>query len=116
MVLYNKYDKETLKKKLSEEQFKRITLSFYRYVILEELPLFRDNFYKQLSELNVLGRIYIAREGINAQISVPEKDWNSFIDLLNSYVQFKDVDLKIAVEDDGKSFSKLIVRIRELNR
>jgi UPF0176 protein len=113
MVLHNKYDKETLKKKLSDEQFKRITLSFYRYVILEELPLFRDNFYKELSDLNVLGRIYIAREGINAQISVPEQNWNSFIDLLNSYVQFKDVDLKIAVEDDGKSFYKLIVRIRE---
>ena len=113
MVLHNKYDKETLKKRLNEEDFHRITLSFYRYVILDEIKSLRDNFYEKLSELNVLGRIYLANEGVNAQISVPEQNWDLFIALLNSYPQFKDVDLKIAVEDDGKSFYKLIVRIRE---
>ncbi len=113
MVLHNKYDKETLKKRLNEEDLHRITLSFYRYVILDEIISLRDNFYEKLSELNVLGRIYLANEGINAQISVPDQNWDLFIALLNSYPQFKDVDLKIAVEDDGKSFYKLIVRIRE---
>ena len=110
--MHNKYDKETLRKKLNEEQFKRITLSFYRYVILDDVTGLRDLFYKQLSELEVLGRIYLATEGINAQISVPEHNWKAFIELLNSYDQFKNVDLKIAVEDNGKSFFKLIVRIR----
>ena len=113
MVLHNKYDKETLKKKLNEEDLHRITLSFYRYVILEDIALLRDNFYRQLNELNVLGRIYLAHEGVNAQLSIPENNWNLFKELLNSYVQFKDVDLKIAIEDDGKSFYKLIVRLRE---
>lgn len=113
MELHNKYDKEKLKKRLNEEDFHRITLSFYRYVMLEEIELLRDNFYGKLSDLNVLGRIYLANEGINAQISVPEQNWDLFIALLNSYPPFKDVDLKIAVEDDGKSFYKLIVRIRE---
>ena len=112
MLLYNKYDKETLKKKLNSEDFKRITLSFYRYVILEEVDSFRDEFYAKLKEINVLGRVYLAREGVNAQISVPEYNWNAFQELLNSYPQFKNVDLKIAVEDDGKSFYKLIVRVR----
>ena len=113
MVLHNKYDKETLKKRLNEEDFHRITLSFYRYVILDEIISLRDNFYEKLCDLNVLGRIYLANEGVNAQICVPEQNWDLFIALLNSYPQFKDVDLKIAVEDDGKSFYKLIVRIRE---
>jgi len=113
MILHNKYDKETLKKRLFEENFKRITLSFYRYVILEDINDLRDKFYKNLSEIGVLGRIYLAHEGLNAQISVPEHNWDSFIELLNSYPQFKDVDLKIAIEDDGKSFYKLIVRIRQ---
>ncbi len=112
MLLYNKYDKETLKKKLNSEDFKRITLSFYRYVIIEDVNSFRDELYGKLNEINVLGRIYLAREGVNAQISVPETNWNTFLDLLNSYSQFKNVDLKIAVEDDGKSFYKLIVRVR----
>ena len=113
MILHNKYDKETLKKRLDEEDFKRITLSFYRYVLLEEVGLLRDEFYHQLNELNVFGRIYLAHEGINAQVSVPEQNWNAFKELLNSYLQFNNVDLKIAIEDDGKSFYKLIVRIRE---
>ncbi len=113
MELRNKYDKETLKKRLNEENSSRITLSFYRYVILEEIEQLRNDFYSQLNQLNVFGRIYLASEGINAQVSVPENNWNLFIALLNSFQQFKDIDLKIAVEDDGKSFYKLIVRIRE---
>ena len=112
MVLHNKYDKETLKKRLFDENFKRITLSFYRYVILEDIEILRDNFYRHLNEKNVFGRIYLAHEGINAQLSVPENNWDEFKELLDSYPQFRNVDLKIAIEDDCKSFYKLIVRIR----
>ena len=113
MILHNKYDKLTLKTKLAGEQFRRITLSFYRYVILDDIENFRDDFYARLSQLDVLGRIYLAHEGINAQLSVPEQNWSEFVELINSYVQFKNVDMKIAIEDDGKSFYKLIVRIRK---
>jgi UPF0176 protein len=112
MELHNKYDKKILKNKLLEEDFRRITLSFYRYVILDEVQLIRDQLYRDLNELTIFGRIYLAQEGINAQISVPEKNWDKFTTLLNSYQPFKNTDLKIAVEDDGKSFYKLIVRIR----
>ncbi len=94
------------------ENFRRTTLSFYRYVILENLQDLRDLMYKELSALGVLGRIYIAQEGINAQISVPEPNWNRFLEYLNSSKSFNGVDLKIAIEDDGKSFYKLIVRTR----
>ena len=112
MQLYNKYDKETLRRKLMQENFRRITLSFYRYVILDNLQELRDAMYRDLSQLTVLGRIYIAHEGINAQISVPEHEWENFMAYLNSSPYFNGVDLKIAIEDDGKSFYKLIVRQR----
>jgi UPF0176 protein len=112
MILHNKYDKETLRKKLLSEDFRRITLSFYRYVMIENIEEFRDEFYRKLIEVGVLGRIYLAHEGVNAQISVPEPNWEKFIELPDSYDEFRKVDLKIAVEDDGKSFYKLIVRIR----
>src|SRR5690349_14919034 len=104
MVLHNKYDKATLKKKLSEEPFQRVTLSFYRYVIIENIDAFRDELYRRFDELHVLGRIFIAREGINAQLSVPDFNFEKFRALTDSYSQFKDVAFKIAVEDDGKSF------------
>jgi UPF0176 protein len=112
MALYNKYDKQTLRKKLTEEAFSRVTLSFYRYVRIEEVTLFRDYLYKEFDLLGVLGRIYIAHEGINAQLSVPEDNFEAFNEFLNRDAHLNSMDLKIAVEDDGKSFYKLIVRIR----
>jgi UPF0176 protein len=112
MELHNKYDKATLRKKLENEDFERTTLSFYRYVILDDVKAVRDHLYLKFSEIGVLGRIYLAHEGINAQISVPKHNWDKFISLLNASVHFANVDLKIAVEDNGKSFYKLIVRER----
>lgn len=112
MVLFNKYDKQTLKKKLAEEPFGRVTLSFYRYVRINDIENFRNQLYQQFESLDILGRIYIANEGINAQLSVPEHNFDSFRKLLNDHERFFNMDLKIAVEDDGKSFYKLIVRVR----
>jgi UPF0176 protein len=112
MILHNKYDKTYLREQLQKEGFKRITLSFYRYVILNELQSFRDDFYRKLSELKVFGRIYLAREGVNAQVAVPDFSFDDFKKLVDSYPQFKQMEMKIAVEDDGKSFYKLIVRLR----
>lgn len=111
-ILHNKYDKVLLKKKLHEETFHRTTLSFYRYVIIADLENFRANLYQKFSDLGIFGRIYVAKEGINAQISVPEFSWIAFKDLLEKIPFLKNMPLKIAVEDDGKSFYKLIVRIR----
>ncbi len=112
-VLHNKFDKEILHKKLKEELFSRTTFSFYRYVIIQDITSMRDLLWVQLSALNVLGRIYIAREGINAQISVPNDSMESFRELIDSFPEFKAVPFKIAVEDDGKSFYKLIVRVKK---
>lgn len=95
-----------------EETFPRTTLSFYRYVILEDVPAMRDRLYTTFEALGVFGRIYVAREGINAQISVPTHNFDLFVKTLYDFPEYKNVDLKIAVEDDGKSFYKLIVRIR----
>lgn len=110
--LRNKYDKQTLQKRLEKEGFKRLTLSFYRYVILNQPDILRDELYSKWSSLNVLGRIYLAKEGINAQISVPEHEFENFRKQLFSYTEFTDMPFKYAVEDDGKSFLKLIVRVK----
>ena len=113
MTLHNKYDKETLQKKLDSETFKRITLSFYRYVNIADPDMFRAELYRQFDELGVLGRVYVAHEGINAQVSIPEHNFDQFKAILQNDDKLRDVPLKIAVEDNGKSFIKLIVRIRE---
>jgi UPF0176 protein len=112
-VLYNILSKEELKKKLAEESFNRITLSFYRYVIIDNPPVFRDWLYEAFEQIGVLGRTYIASEGINAQISVPGHHFDQFKSLLDSNQLLRSMPLKIAVEDNGKSFYKLIVRLRD---
>ena len=94
------------------EPFKRKTVSFYRYVIIDQPHELRDELYQEWSELNAFGRTYLAREGINAQMSVPEDNWEEFVAKIHARAIFKDIPFKIAVEDDGKSFYKLKVKVR----
>lgn len=112
MPLYNLEDKNILKKKLMEEDFHRITISFYCYVIIEQAEELRDELFEEWSALGVFGRTYLAREGVNAQMSVPEHNWNQFILQLQARKIFENMPIKKAVEDDGKSFYKLKVKVR----
>ncbi|MES2285846.1 MAG: rhodanese-related sulfurtransferase [Bacteroidota bacterium] len=112
MLLQNRVNKKELKKRIQEETLKRVTVSFYRYVIIENPEELRDNLFQQWNNLGVLGRIYIAHEGINAQMCVPEHNWDVFIKNLFADPRFADVPFKIAVEDNGKSFYKLTVKVR----
>ena len=90
----------------------RTTLSFYRYVRIEDVAGFRDSLYVGLAELHVLGRIYVAPEGINAQASVP----TAYLDRLRTYLDglpgLADLRLNLAIEDSDASFRKLVVRVR----
>lgn len=112
MLLENRVNKEILKKRLMQESFKRRTLSFYRYVNIPDPKEFRDQLYLKWSNLNCYGRIYVAREGINAQMSVPEHNLERFIAHNNSIPQLKDMHIKYALVDDGKSFYKLTIKVR----
>ena len=112
-LLVNRIDKNILKQRLKEEKIERKTISFYRYVTIHNPQQIRDELFKQWSEFNCFGRIYIANEGINAQMSVPENNWGEFVKHLYSLVYFKDVPFKHAVDGNGKSFYKLIIKVRD---
>ncbi|HRH64612.1 MAG TPA: rhodanese-related sulfurtransferase [Bacteroidia bacterium] len=112
MVLHNRVNKRELKEQLVNEKIKRITLSFYRYVKIVDPNTLRDEMYKRWSTMKVFGRIYFANEGVNAQLSVPEENFENFKSDLYSDKRFENVPFKIAVEDDGKSFYKLAVKVR----
>lgn len=111
-VLYNKVDKELLKKKLEQEGVHRTTLSFYQYAHIKNPQTFRDQFYLLLDEVGVLGRIYVSAEGVNGQISVPTPNLDQFREAMDSVEFLKGVRLNIAIEDDGKSFIKLKIKVR----
>ncbi len=112
MVLHNKISAEALKRQLEEETFNRVTISFYRYADIAHPQAFRDKLYERLFDLKVFGRIYVASEGINAQVSVPEFNLGPFRDYLNTFSFLENIRLNIAV-DNGKSFWVLKIKVRE---
>ncbi len=112
MRLHNRINRRELKEKMQSSDEKRKTISFYKYHHIENLENFRDQLYLLLDNIGVMGRIYVAHEGINAQISVPEQNIDAFKGAIDSIDFLKGNRLNIAVDDDGKSFFTLTVRIR----
>lgn len=111
-VLHNRINNEELKQRMLAETEPRTTVSFYKYFHLESPQAFRDELFLKLNALSVFGRIYVAQEGINAQISVPQSRFETFRDALYSYPALNGVRLNIAVDDDGKSFWVLKIKVR----
>ncbi len=112
-LLHNRINGEELKRRLMEETETRTTISFYKYFDIQNPQEFRDYLYKHLKELNVFGRIYVAKEGINAQVSVPQSSYDLFKSFLYSINELNNVRLNVAIDDDGKSFWVLSVKIRD---
>ncbi|MES2679263.1 MAG: rhodanese-related sulfurtransferase [Bacteroidota bacterium] len=112
-LLVNRIDKNVLKQRLKEENLPRKTISFYRYVQIEKPLELRDALYKAWSGWGCFGRVYLAHEGINAQMSVPEHSWDEFITDLKNRLPFKDIPVKHAVDGNGKSFYKLILKVKD---
>ncbi len=110
---YNKLNREAGEKKLAKESFNRTTLSFYKYVIIKNPSELRNALFFSWEKLGVLGRIYLAEEGINAQISVPEHHIDEFKLTLESFPYFKGVPFKFAVEESSISFYKLTIKVRK---
>ncbi len=111
--LYNRVNRRELKARIRESTEPRVTLSFYKYVTLPNPLLLRDHLFSLYHPLGVLGRIYVAREGVNAQLSVPESNFEAFRTAMDSIGFFRNLRLNIAVEDDVKSFFALNIKVRE---
>ena len=112
MQLYNKLSANERAILIEKAGNRRITLSFYKYHQIKNTSLFRDHLYLMWEKLDVLGRIYIASEGINAQLSMPSQNLNEFKTKLDSIDFLKEIRLNVAVEQDDFSFLKLKVKIR----
>lgn len=112
-ALHNRISRKELKQLIQNDPTHRKTISFYNYTHIDDPKKFRDELYLLLKELNVLGRIYVAHEGVNAQVSVPDEKIESFISCLNSITGFSGVRLNIAVDNNVKSFYVLDVKVKK---
>jgi UPF0176 protein len=112
MILHNTINGDELKEKIKECDKERTTMSFYKYANIANPQLFRDHLFYRWSFLGVLGRIYVANEGINAQLSIPTENLESFNKELSNVTFLDGVRLNYAVDDDGKSFFKLAIKVK----
>lgn len=112
-VLHNRVSQKELKELLYQETEPRTTISFYRYFPIPDPQKFRDELYMALREKKVFGRIYIAMEGINAQVSVPQSNFEDLSAYLRGITGLEGLRLNIAVDDDGKSFWVLKIKVRD---
>ncbi len=113
MALHNRISRKELKARIQSDPTPRTTISFYCYFPIEDPKSFRNTLYKEFSELGVLGRIYLAHEGINAQVSIPAEKMEQFREFLYSIKPLDGLRLNVAVDDDGKSFYVLDIKVRE---
>jgi UPF0176 protein len=111
--LYNQINRDELIQKMRISTEDRTTLSFYKYHKIYNPPFFRNYLYEKLDDIQTLGRIYLASEGINAQISVPSDRLELFKQILEDIIFLRGVRLNYAIEDDGKSFFKLAIKVRQ---
>lgn len=111
-VLHNRISRKELKERILNDPTPRTTISFYQYFFIEDPQAFRNALYLQLTELGVLGRIYVASEGINAQINVPTENLEKFRQTLDAIPGLDNLRLNIAVDDNGKSFFVLDIKVK----
>jgi UPF0176 protein len=109
---HNRISRKELKEKMHADTTPRTTISFYRYVVIHDPQLFRDEMYVALKNIGVMGRIYIATEGINAQISVPTANLAHLRTYLNDISGLENLRLNIAVDGDTQSFFVLDIKVR----
>ena len=112
MQLYNKLSAKERAVLIDDAGKKRLTISFYQYANIKDPQVFRDLLYVKWDSMEVLGRIYIAPEGINAQLSLPADEFSNFRDHLETISFLKDIRLNIAREQYNKSFLKLKIKVK----
>lgn len=106
--------RKVLKRHVIQDGVERVTLSFYRYVRIQDPQAMRNLLHARFSELGCLGRIYIASEGINAQMNVPKANWDTFDAFVQSLPEFTGIPYKIAVEEGNTvSFYKLTIKVKQ---
>ena len=112
MQLYNTLSAEERAQLIDEAGKQRLTLSFYAYAKIPDPKKFRDELFIAWNALDALGRIYVAHEGINAQMSIPADQIDAFRETLEVYDFMKGIRLNVAVEQDDHSFLKLTIKVR----
>ena len=87
-------------------------ISFYKYVKIEYPEGLRDYFRILCQDHNLLGRILVGKEGINAAISGKTEDINNFQNILANNPLFSGITYR-EQPNDKITHHKLVVKVRK---
>lgn len=110
--MHNVKSRAQLEKELDAEQFERIAVSFYRYIDVADPTDFRDRLYARWYPKRIFGRVYVAEEGINAQLSVPVHYWAWFKTNITTLPYLSEIFLNRSKTLGNRAFLKLDVKVR----
>ncbi len=88
-----------------------LVILYYHYTKLNELETFRDIHQEFCDRDNLLGRIYVASEGINGTLSGLKDDVLAYMEYLKNDQRFEEIVFKVD-EADKHAFKKMHVRVK----
>ncbi len=112
--LVNKFNKQEAIKKLKKEKFSRLVVSFYLFRKISNTSVLRDDLFLKFNDLNIKGRIYISKEGVNAQASVPKKNKLEFENYVKDIFDYKSLRFNYAITHNRYAFYKLTVKEKKI--
>ena len=86
-------------------------LLYYYYTPIADPEQFREEQHRLCIELNLLGRIIVAPEGLNGTVSGLPADCDAYMAAVRSDPRFADIEFKVEAHDDH-AFQKLHVRVK----
>jgi UPF0176 protein len=106
--------RKELKKRMLFTNELRLTISFYKYFFINNPQYFRDEIYKFFFKQHVLGRVYVAHEGINAQISVFQRSYHVVKEFLYSlHPSLRNLRINKSLNNRARSFWLLCVKVKK---
>ena len=86
-------------------------LLYYIYSPIQNPEQYREEHHLLCLNLNLLGRIIVAPEGLNGTVSGLTADCEAYMAALHADPRFADIEFKVD-EADGHTFQKLLVRVK----
>jgi UPF0176 protein len=87
-------------------------LLYYCYTQIDNPDEFRNEHHALCIELNLRGRIIIAKEGLNGTVSGLKEDCEKYMQIIKNDKRFAGIDFKVE-HSEKNAFHKLYVRVKE---
>ncbi len=87
-------------------------LLFYKYVTVRDPAQLRENIIVKAAELNLVGRVIVAEEGLNGTLEGTRENTEDFAAWILALPEFTDMHIKRS-GGSGDSFPRLRVKVRD---